>query len=43
MTYDDATTWVEQLQDEADASLASIADWGPAEDWSEWHIPEGDA
>jgi len=32
----DATTWTEQPLDEAEQSLATIADWGAAEDWSDW-------
>lgn len=32
----DATTWSRQPLDEGEASLAEIADWGPAEDWSDW-------
>jgi predicted transcriptional regulator len=32
----DAQTWAEQPLDEGEQSLARIADWGPAEDWSDW-------
>jgi Arc/MetJ-type ribon-helix-helix transcriptional regulator len=32
----DAVTWVEHPLDEGERSLTSIADWGPAEDWSDW-------
>lgn len=32
----DAHTWAEQPLDEGEQALASIADWGPAEDWSDW-------
>jgi predicted transcriptional regulator len=32
----DATTWQEQPLDAGERSLAEIADWGPAEDWSDW-------
>ena len=32
----DAVTWVERPLDEGEASLAAIADWGPAEDWTDW-------
>lgn len=32
----DADTWVEQPLDKGEGSLAAIADWGPAEDWSDW-------
>ncbi len=33
---DDARTWVEQPLEQVEGSLAKIADWGPAEDWSDW-------
>jgi predicted transcriptional regulator len=33
---DDAQTWVDQPLGEGEQSLAAIADWGPAEDWSDW-------
>lgn len=33
---DDAATWEEHPLDEGERSLAAIADWGPAEDWSDW-------
>ena len=32
----DAATWVEQPLDDGERSLADIAEWGPAEDWSDW-------
>lgn len=32
----DATTWQKQPLDESERSLTEIADWGPAEDWSDW-------
>jgi predicted transcriptional regulator len=32
----DARTWTEQPLDEGEESLAHVADWGPAEDWSDW-------
>jgi len=32
----DARTWADQPLDEGERSLGEIADWGPAEDWSEW-------
>jgi predicted transcriptional regulator len=32
----DAATWEEQPLDQGEQSLAEIADWGPAEDWSDW-------
>ena len=33
---DDARTWVDRPLDKGEQSLAAIADWGPAEDWSDW-------
>jgi hypothetical protein len=33
---DDAITWSEQPLDDGEQALAAIADWGPAEDWSDW-------
>jgi predicted transcriptional regulator len=32
----DAETWVRIPLDAGETSLAEIADWGPAEDWSDW-------
>ena len=32
----DARTWAKQPLDEGERSLADVADWGPAEDWSDW-------
>jgi predicted transcriptional regulator len=32
----DAATWVLNPLDEGERSLNEIADWGPAEDWSDW-------
>jgi hypothetical protein len=32
----DAERWVAQPLDDAEQSVAEIADWGPAEDWSDW-------
>jgi len=32
----DAQTWIDQPLDEGERSLSEIADWGPAEDWSDW-------
>ncbi|MGH9056074.1 MAG: antitoxin [Acidimicrobiales bacterium] len=32
----DATTWQDHPLDQGERSIAEIADWGPAEDWSEW-------
>ena len=32
----DAQTWIEHPLDEGEQSLEQIADWGTAEDWSDW-------
>lgn len=32
----DAATWELQPLTNAEAALADIADWGPAEEWSDW-------
>jgi antitoxin MazE2 len=32
----DARTWLDHPLDDGEQSLAAIADWGPAEDWSGW-------
>jgi predicted transcriptional regulator len=32
----DAVTWVEHPLEAGEQVLAAIADWGPAEDWSDW-------
>ncbi len=34
----DAERWSAQPLDDAEQSLAEIADWGPAEDWSDWDV-----
>lgn len=33
---DDAAAWVAFPLDEGERALAEIADWGPAEAWSDW-------
>jgi predicted transcriptional regulator len=33
---DDARTWEQQPLDDGERALAAVADWGPAEDWSDW-------
>lgn len=33
---DDADRWDAQPLDEGELALSGIADWGPAEDWSDW-------
>jgi antitoxin component of RelBE/YafQ-DinJ toxin-antitoxin module len=38
----EADTWTNERDDrEAVEALASIADWGPDEDWSDWHDAAG--
>ncbi len=32
----DAQKWLEAPLSDAERSLEDIADWGPAEDWSDW-------
>jgi predicted transcriptional regulator len=32
----DAAKWEANPLDDGEASLVSVADWGPAEDWSDW-------
>ena len=32
----DAERWEAQPLDDGELQLAEIADWGPAEDWSDW-------
>ncbi|MDQ1501105.1 MAG: hypothetical protein QOI86_4445 [Actinomycetota bacterium] len=32
----DARTWAEHPLEEGEATLSVIAEWGPAEDWSDW-------
>ena len=32
----DAERWEAEPLDEGERALAAIADWGPAEDWSDW-------
>jgi hypothetical protein len=33
---DDVEAWLRKPQTNDEESRADIADWGPAEDWSEW-------
>ncbi|MDP9453806.1 MAG: antitoxin [Actinomycetota bacterium] len=33
---EDAATWERMPLDDAERSLAEIASWGPAEDWTDW-------
>jgi Ribbon-helix-helix protein, copG family len=32
----DAQTWERMPPTDAEQSLGEVADWGPAEDWSDW-------
>ena len=32
----DAATWEQVPPSRAEQALAEVADWGPAEDWSDW-------
>jgi antitoxin MazE2 len=34
----DADRWNAQPLDEGERALATIAQWGPAEDWSDWAV-----
>ena len=33
---DDASTWAAHPLDDGERAFLEIADWGPAEDWSDW-------
>jgi Arc/MetJ-type ribon-helix-helix transcriptional regulator len=35
---DDAERWNARPLDDGEQALADIADWGPAEDWSDWVV-----
>ena len=37
----DAERWLQQPATDAERSLEAVADWGPAEDWSDWADAEG--
>jgi hypothetical protein len=37
----DAQTWVDHPLDSGERALSEIADWGPAEDWSDWDDETG--
>jgi hypothetical protein len=37
----DAATWADQPLDSGEQALSSMADWGPAEDWSAWADAKG--
>lgn len=32
----EAQTWIDQPLAEEERDLSELADWGPAEDWSDW-------
>jgi predicted transcriptional regulator len=32
----DVAAWQRQPMDDGERALANIADWGPAEDWTDW-------
>lgn len=34
----DAERWIASPLDEGERALGEIADWGPAEDWSDWAV-----
>ncbi|MCP3938365.1 MAG: CopG family transcriptional regulator [Actinomycetia bacterium] len=34
----DADRWKAQPLDDGEQALSQIADWGPAEDWSDWAV-----
>jgi Arc/MetJ-type ribon-helix-helix transcriptional regulator len=38
----DADTWQRLPLDAGETALANIADWGPAEDWSDWDDADRD-
>jgi hypothetical protein len=33
---DEARIWLDRPLDKSEQALSEIADWGPAEDWSDW-------
>lgn len=37
----DASTWADHPLDGGERSLAHVADWGPAEEWSDWRDAAG--
>lgn len=37
----DADTWELMPLDGGESALSEVADWGPAEDWSDWADAEG--
>ncbi len=41
MSEHDVDRWLDRPLDEGERTLAAIADWGPAEDWSDWADAQG--
>jgi hypothetical protein len=37
----DAQRWEQHPANASERSLEEIADWGPAEDWTDWAVAEG--
>ncbi len=37
----DVETWIARPLGDGELALAAIADWGPAEDWSDWSNEAG--
>jgi predicted transcriptional regulator len=37
-TEGDDRRWADQPLDEGEHALGEIAEWGPAEDWSDWNV-----
>jgi len=33
---EDGERWMQQPLDEGELALAAVAEWGPAEEWTEW-------
>lgn len=38
---DDVVSWLARPLDAGESSFAAVADWGPAEDWSDWEPGDG--
>ncbi len=38
MIATDLAMWIASPPDEGERALGEIADWGPAEDWSDWAV-----
>ena len=39
---DDVASWLARPLDDGESSFGAVADWGPAEDWSDWAPIEDD-